>query len=115
MSLLDNGPHSVTVYPQVKVPQVNNSVVYVDGPPVVVSGLRIAPANAEERQVLGVQPGTTAVIRGRGPWPGGIHSQVQWRGRRWDQVGEVEVFDAGLTGRTHHIQVTIRARSAEAR
>ena len=90
MSLLDRGPHSVTVFPQVKVPQTNNSVKYVDGAPVVVAGLMVQPANADEIRALGVQPGTTSVIRGRGPWPGGIHSQVEYprgSGRRWDQVG----------------------------
>lgn len=113
MSILDRGPHSVVVTPKVKVPNGYGENELADGDPVTVSGLSVQPVTAEELNAFGggMQAWTTRRIIGRGPWPGGIHSTIQFDGRTWEQFGEAEFYTTGR--RTKHFSCMIRARFAE--
>jgi hypothetical protein len=51
------------------------------------------------------------VIRGRLPWPGGMHSIVLWNGVEWDCLGLPKEYTRGA--RTKHFMVRIRRRGAE--
>lgn len=111
MSILDRGKHSVTVVPQVTTTDEYGGIVTTDGPPVTVSGCQVQPTTAEESDSLGMQATTIYRVIGRGPWPGGIVSRVEWDGREWDQIGEARQYTNGR--RTGHFDTLIRARSAE--
>ena len=103
MSLLDNGPDTVTVTPRTAVAGRAGTTDWTLGTPQAVPGGRV--------QETDVQGGYRWI--GRGPWPGGPHSLVTWDGRDFDQVGEplTRRASAGV----EHVEVTLRARSVEAR
>lgn len=113
MSFLDRGPHTVVVTPKLKVLNRYNDYDLVDGIPVTVSGVSVQPVARRTLNSLGngTQVNSTHRIIGRGPWPGGVHSTIEYDGRVWDQSGEAEVHNTGW--RTHHFTVLIRAQSAE--
>lgn len=109
VSLLDRGVHEVVVTPRVKTVGEYGETVLADGLPVAVSGCQVQPVTAEEAESLNVSATTTYRVVGRGPWPGGLVSQVSWNGRLWDQVGEARVYTNGR--RTAHFDAIIQART----
>lgn len=111
MSILDKGAHEVTVVPRIETTGEYGEVVLTDGAPVVVPGCQVQPVSAEEADSLGAQATTIYRVLGRGPWPGGIVSRVEWDGRTWDQIGEARKYTNGR--RTQHFDAIIRARSTE--
>ena len=117
MSLLDRGPHSVTVTPMVEV-QDSMGTTIQPGTPVSLSGLALQPVEASEAEALGVQARTSYRVIGRGGWPGGVHSVVRvdagpYAGRSFDQSGEARIY--GMSARTAHFDVVITSGSAEVR
>lgn len=91
----------------------------VPGTPVTVAGVMVQPFEASgasgaqnERSALGgPQADSQYRVTGRGPWPGGTHSEVAWNGRIWDQVGEAKVYS--VSRRTSHFDARIEVRTAE--
>lgn len=117
MSLLDRGPHSVTVTPMVLVEDSMGSTLE-PGDPVPVERVAIQPVATEEAEALGVQALTSVRVIGRGPWPGGINSRVRidvgpYAGRVFDQSGEARFY--GMSSRTAHFDAILTARGAEVR
>lgn len=113
MSLLDNGPHAVTVTVMTGTKnQYNGWDLTPAGDPISVSGVSVQPVTDEEVASSG---GTIEItskrIIGRGPWPGGVHSVVHWNGRDWDQQGEARIY--GMSERTGHFDVIVHSRSSE--
>lgn len=112
MSLLDRGPHTVTVQPKTAVPDRLGGNKYVNsGAPVDVR-CSVQPLSAEELKTLGLEAVTTYRVLCRS-WPGGIHSEVNWNGRPFSQHGEATVYSTGR--RTAHTSVVIKAVDAEVR
>lgn len=119
VSLLENGPHTVTVYPKVKTKNQYNSWDFVDGPPVVMNRVAVQPMGASPTKPVSetVETDLTDQVRtnlrviGIGSWPGGPNSHVIVEGRDYDQKGEVAVFD--MSPRTAHWMVILQARSVE--
>ena len=116
MSLL-KGQHTVTVTPMVPGPRDRYNVpTRVPGTPVVVTQVVIEPAkNASFAPAVSQDEVTTSVIeryelKTTKPWPGGIHSRIEWNGEEYDQVAEAKPFLRGV--RTKHWVVRIQARSA---
>lgn len=117
MSLLDRGPHSVTVTPMVEVEDSMGTTIQ-PGTPVPLVGVAIQPVTAEESEALGVSVSTSYRIIGRSGWPGGVHSRVlidvgPQAGRTFDQHGEARQY--GMTQRTAHFDVIIKSGSTEVR
>jgi hypothetical protein len=51
------------------------------------------------------------LVPGNDPWPGGLHTQIEWKGERFDQYGEATLNETGI--RTAHTVVYMQSRSAE--
>lgn len=121
MSLLDNGPHTVTVYPMVvegKNRYGNPSLVR--GEPIILEGVTVQAYGAGSLSGLEDDDETSVndqhIVRGalndeRPHWPGGTHSIVEWDGVEFDQLGLAKERKQGL--RTKHFQVRIKRRGAE--
>lgn len=111
VSLLNSGPHTVTVTPVIKQKASNGAPRYVRGTPVTVSHVMVQPMTASEvdGQVTAIT--TMYQVIGSGVWPGGPHSIVEWNGREWDQEGEARIYS--VSPRTAHFDVMIRARDAQ--
>ncbi len=109
MSLLDRGPHTVVVFPQVRTEDRYGSPVFTDGEPIPVRGA-MQPSSADETEGAGTQASTQYTFIGR-TWPGGVHSRAVWAGRDFDQDGEARVYS--MSARTAHVDVTLQARSSE--
>lgn len=117
MSLLDNGPHTVTVTPMIETEDPFGSTVEL-GDPVEIPGVSVQPVEASEAESLGVQATTSYRVIGRSGWPGGVHSKVRidvgpQAGRTFDQSGEARVY--GMSRRTAHFDVLIVSGSSEVR
>lgn len=115
MSLLDRGPHTVTVTPMVEVRD-SMGTTLEPGAPVTVQRVAVQPLSADEAEALGVQARTAYRVIGRGPWPGGINSSIRvdtgpYAGRVFDQDGEARIY--GMSPRTAHFDVAMTARGAE--
>lgn len=116
MSLLDNGPHTVIVYPMV----VDGKTKY--GTPNLVRGEGITLENVTVQNygsgsLSGLESDTEDsvndqhVIRGKQIWPGGTHSIVEWDGVEYDQKGLAKEYRQGV--RTGHFMVRVKRRGAE--
>lgn len=114
MSLLDNGPHTVKVIPMVAVKTRYNTWRKEPGDPIIVEGVTVQPFGGGTQGNLETDDQKVNdqwTVRGRGPWPGGVHSLVEWEGQTFDQVGKVKNHSIGQF--TQHFQVRIAARGAE--
>lgn len=110
MSLLDRGKELLVVRPMVKTKNEYGTWDLVPGPPVSVMAA-VQPVTVEEVEAIGTTADTTKRVIGRGPWPGGLHSVIEWDGREWDQKGENR--DYRMSPRTAHFDIIMVARSAE--
>lgn len=117
MSLLLNGPHSLTVIPQVRTKGSMGSQ-WVDGTPVNLSRQGIQPVSSTETQNLG---GAETTLRyrvfGKTGWPGGARSKVvvtegPYVGS-YTQVGAATVH--GMSPTTSHYVVLIQKDATEAK
>jgi hypothetical protein len=106
MSLLDQGRHTVTVYPTV-------STVDGDGNPVQkpANGFQaqatVQPLSSTEAAELGVQTGEVYRLRFVRPGPElGPGAQVEWNCRRWAVHGFPEIHSG--SARTAHLTYHIK-------
>lgn len=108
MSLLDNGPDVLTVYPEVETTDAYGNVVRVPSTvPVTVRG-RVQPASSDELTALGLVTETVVRFISRS-FPGGPWARVEFDGREWDVVGEPRVHRG--SPRTAHKTVYLKART----
>lgn len=119
MSLLDRGPHAVTVTPKVKSEGAYGDRL-VDGDPVRVERVTVQDFNAtyEVGAEGNAQVSADIVIYGRGDWPGGPHSTIRVEagghaGLVFDQVGIPKRYET--SPRTAHYRVLASVRSVGAR
>lgn len=115
MSLLDNGPHKITVIPKLESDDGYGSITYEDGDPVDVWG-SVQSLSASEAETMGVQAQNSKIFITRGPWPWALTSSIiwegaqgEWPGRKWDQQGEAKNYD--MSPRTAHVDVIFTSRT----
>lgn len=116
MSLITQGPHTVTVYPMV----ITGKTKYgtwktTRGAGIVLDNVRVENHGAGSLSALESEDGTTVndqkKVKGALPWPGGTHSIVEFEGVEYDQVGLPKEYTQGE--RTQHYVVRLRRRGAE--
>ncbi|MGV9271325.1 hypothetical protein ACWDRR_42560 [Kitasatospora sp. NPDC003701] len=104
MSLLDNGPDTITVYPAGPVRP--DGTRGPEGTPVTVR-CRVQPSSSSEDATAGYLDQTLYRVLARtlpaGPW-----SRVTWRGRDWTVVAEPKRHSG--SARTRHDTALIRRR-----
>lgn len=106
--MLANGPHVVTVFPEVESDDGYGTVLRVpDGTGVEVRGW-MQPVRAEELAALGQQARTTYKLIAAAV-PGGAWSKVLWEGREYEPVGEPVEHGVGMT--LAHSTVLLAARA----
>lgn len=107
MSLLDDAPQSLQVYPEVVETDAYGNPMRVPGPtPVVVPG-RVQPSTADENSLLGQTAFAVVRFIGR-TFPGGPWAKVVYDGREWDVVGEPRRHNGIPPG---HVTVYLKART----
>lgn len=114
MILNGGGPHTVIVTPMVPEKTRFNTWKKVPGTPVPVKGVTVQPfggGTAGNLETNDDQVNDQWTVRGRGSWPGGVHSTVEYEGQVYDQVGVAKIHSIGQF--TKHFQVRIAARGAE--
>lgn len=111
-SLLTRRPHTVTVIPQERTRDAHGAAVWTDLDPTEVHGT-VQPLSANETYQLGLTAETVYRFLTVGPWPGGVHSRIEWDGREWVQVGEALHHTTGRL--TRHVVVRFKAKGAESR
>lgn len=107
MSLLDNGPDIVDVYPQVaSVDDQGNTIYGPSATPVTIQA-RVQPVTSQEVDATGQQVRTIYRLITRsaplGPW-----ARVVWNEREWDIVGEPRRYNGSPA--TRHVDCLLRAR-----
>lgn len=116
MSLLSNGPHTVTVYPMV----VTGRTKYgtwktIRGEAIVLDNVRVENHGAGSLSGLEsddeTQVNDQKNVRGILPWPGGTHSIVEFEGVEYDQMGLPKEYTEGFL--TQHYLVRLKRRGAE--
>ena len=94
MSLLDTGNETILVYPQEQATDDRGNRVWQPAATPVEVRCRVQIDQTTEPTVSGQATTTTYRVIARtaplGPW-----ARVEWRGRAWDVVGEVQI------GRAH--------------
>lgn len=113
MSALTRGPETVLVTPYVVTGQDRTgSNVYGPGLPIEYTGCMIEPASLTsftQAETPGYINADYILIRAEKPaWVGGPKAIIRWRGRDYDQVGELRRYGRG--NRTRHIEVKLKAR-----
>jgi hypothetical protein len=110
VSLLDDGPDEVLIYPEVVVvDERGNEVRRPAETPVPARG-RVQPVSASEAAVAGQQVTTTYRFITRTA-PLGAWARVEWDGREWDLAGE-PLWSRG-SPRTRHVTALLQARGAK--
>lgn len=107
-------PHTVKVTPMVPEKTKYNTWKKVPGDPVTIAGVTVQPfggGTAGNLETNDDQVNDQWVVRGRGSWPGGLHSTIEFNGQVYDQIGVAKVHSIGQF--TKHFQVRIAARGAE--
>lgn len=79
----------------------------------------VQPVSTEEAQALGLSVSTVYRVKywpgehGGAPWPGGPYSRITWRGRIFEQRGDV--LESSMSPRTAHVKTLMVDVSAEVR
>lgn len=84
------------------------------GEPIKVDDVTVQPFGAGTYGNLESGEGTVRdqfTVRGKGVWPGGVHSIIVYQGKEYDQVGVAKEHIIGQF--TKHYQVRMSARGAE--
>jgi hypothetical protein len=109
VSLLDNGPHVIEVWPMVWHDDIDGYGTGGYKPaddPVKVEGCSVQPVSSSERAELGQGVNTLvrAIVRKApaGPW-----AKVRHAGRMWSVVGEPAIYDGSPA--TAHVDVVLKA------
>lgn len=117
MRLLDNPPHEVWVTPRRRTTDRYGEAVYEVGERVGPIPCAVQPYTSGQNNVTGVKiekygtqvkVGYTVFALS---WPGGPASVVEWKGRKYQQDGEAQVFS--MSPNTSHIEVGIIAQDVE--
>lgn len=114
MILNGGGPHTVIVTPMVPEKTKYGTWKKRPGDPIKIDGCTVQPFGGGTQGNLETNDDSVRdqyVVRGRGTWPGGVHSTVEFEGEVLDQVGKVKVHGIGQF--TKHFQVRLSARGAE--
>lgn len=115
MSLLDSGPHTVTVIPMVITGKTKYGTwATTRGEGIVLTGVTVQPYGAGSLSGLESDDETSVndqkIVRGVLPWPGGTKSIIIFEGEEFDQQGLPKEYTQGL--RTQHYMVRIKRRRA---
>lgn len=104
---------SVNVFPMIveRDPDYNNWVKRRAPQPTLVDDVTIEDVSDRTRDPEELDLTDVKVIRGKGTWPGGVHSIVEIDGEEYDQIGKVKKRQTGYY--TKHFEVRIAARGAE--
>ena len=106
MSLLDNGPETVLVYPQVEsVDEYGTPTLVPSDVPVEVTGATVEQVRADESAAEGGDTTTTYRVFARGA-PAGPYAAAEWDGGRYEVVGEPDRPRRNVT--VNHISILIR-------
>jgi hypothetical protein len=109
MSLLDNGPDLVQVYPEIDTTDdYNNPIKAASNVPVPVAG-RVQPSTSTESAELGQVEAEVVRFLSR-DFPGGAFAKVSFDGRDWDVIGSPRRHRG--SPRTAHTTTYLRARTA---
>lgn len=122
MSLLTDGPHTVTVIPMM----ITGKDKYggwatergegIERSPENGRGVAVEPYGAGSLSGLEADDGSSVndqfTVRGELPWEGGTKSIIVFNGDEYDQLGLPKEFTRG-SSRTHHFVVRIKRRSAQ--
>lgn len=107
VSLLDDGPDLVTIYPSVWAPDEDGNYAWRPGTTGITVRARVQPVSSTELAVNGQQVATVARVIARhvpaGPW-----DRIDHASRTWDVLGEPEHHGDSPT--TTHTTVLIQAR-----
>ena len=107
MSLLDDGPDLITVYPSVWAADDDGNYAWRPGTTGITARARVQPVSSTELAVNGQRVATLARVIARGV-PAGPWDRVDYAGRTWDVLGEPE--RRGDSTATVHVTVLIQAR-----
>lgn len=107
MSLLDGGPHEVTVWPEVETTDDDGNRVRAPSPTPFFVRTLVQPLGFTESAALGQDVTSTYYFNTR-VFPGGAFARVSWAGRDWDVVGEPRRH-----ARLGYVKIIIRARGPE--
>jgi hypothetical protein len=112
VSLLDDGPDLITVYPSVWAADQDGNYAWRPGTEGIVIRARVQPISSAELALNGQQLSTLARVIARrvptGPW-----DRIDHAGDVWDVLGEPE--QRGDSPATSHTTVLIQARGAVSR
>ena len=120
MTLLTNGPHTVTVYPMVGTKNKYGTFDLTRGEGIVLEGVTVQNYGAgslsglesDEETSINDQKTLRGALTDELPaWPGGMHSIVDWEGVEYDCKGLAKEYKQGL--RTKHFMVRLKRRGAE--
>lgn len=108
MSLLDNGPDTITVYPEVESTDARygNRILGPDDEGVTIRG-RWQPGAAEESATQGQETTTLYRFLCR-EFPAGPYAKVTFDGSDWDVVGEPKQHRGSAA--TRHVTVLLKER-----
>jgi len=107
--LIDEPPHTITVYPEVDSTDSDGNPVRVPATTGVPVRVWMQPASAAESAAAGQAVTTTYKAFGRS-FPAGPFARVEWDGRSWDVVGDPMRWD-GIPD-VAHVEVMLTARTA---
>jgi hypothetical protein len=107
VSLLDDGPDLVTVYPSIWAADKDGNYAWRPGTTGIPLHARVQPVTSTELAVNGQQLATVARVIARnvpaGPW-----DRIDYAGHTWDVLGEPE--HRGDSPTTTHTTLLIQAR-----
>jgi hypothetical protein len=107
VSLLDGGPDTLLVTPEIEVIDARRNLVRIPGPDTVAVPGRLQPLASDETATEGQQVSTLYRFICR-DFPAGPWSGITGAGRDWDVVGEPARHNG--SERTRHVTVTLRGR-----
>lgn len=108
MTLIDQGPETVTVYPAVQSLDEDGNPVLVPGTAGVAVNCWAQPLTSPQLSSGPADRLSTYKLLARS-WPGGPYSLIAWRGRNWDVIGE-PTYNSGGGAHMQNSTVVIRAR-----
>lgn len=114
MRLNGGGPHTVKVTVMRPTKTKYNTWKLNPQEPIEVRGVTVQPFGGGTMGNLETNDDSVRdqfTVRGHGVWPGGVHSQIEFEGQMYDQVGKAKIHSIGQY--TKHFQVRMQARGAE--
>lgn len=106
--IMNSGPDTVLVYPEIEGEDDFGDPIRYPSPTPITVRTYVQALSAEESAELDVDPRTTRYFNTSQKLPAGAWANVEWDGRSWGVVGEIQHI--GRTRRTAHAHVVIEAR-----